>query len=50
MATAIMGLSVGLARERLVDADAVPDELLGDVIVLLYTGLVARAESAAAGS
>jgi AcrR family transcriptional regulator len=50
MATAILGLSVGLARERLLDADAVPDELLGDAIVLLYTGLVARAEGAAAGS
>jgi AcrR family transcriptional regulator len=45
MATAIMGLGAGLAREKLIDPDAVPDELLGKVIVLLYTGIVAQAKA-----
>jgi len=45
MATAIMALGAGLALERLIDPDAVPDELLGDIIVLIYAGLVARAEA-----
>ncbi len=44
MATVIMGLSAGLAQERLIDPGAVPDGLLGDTIVLLYFGVVARAE------
>ena len=43
MATVIMGLSAGLAQERLIDPGAVPDGLLGDTIVLLYLGVVARA-------
>jgi AcrR family transcriptional regulator len=45
MATAIMSLAAGLAQERLIDPDAVPDELLGEVIVLIYTGIVARARA-----
>jgi AcrR family transcriptional regulator len=44
MATVIMGLSAGLAEERLIDPGAVPDGLLGETIVLLYFGVVARAE------
>jgi AcrR family transcriptional regulator len=44
MATVIMGLSAGLAQERLIDPGAVPDGLLGDTVVLLYFGVVARAE------
>ena len=44
MATVIMGLSAGLAQESLIDPGAVPDGLLGDTIVLLYFGVVARAE------
>jgi AcrR family transcriptional regulator len=44
MATAMMALAAGLARERLIDRDAVPDALLGDVLVLIYAGLVARAQ------
>jgi hypothetical protein len=44
MATVIMGLAAGLARERLVDRSAVPDGLLGDALVTLYAGIVARAE------
>jgi AcrR family transcriptional regulator len=43
MATVIMGLAAGLAQERLIDAGAVPDELLGKAIVLLYRGLLASA-------
>jgi hypothetical protein len=39
-----MGLSAGLAQERLIDPGAVPDGLLGDTVVLLYFGVVARAE------
>jgi AcrR family transcriptional regulator len=45
MATAIMALGTGLALEKLIDPEAVPDDLLGDVIVLIYTGLVARTEA-----
>jgi AcrR family transcriptional regulator len=44
MATVIMALNEGLAQERLIDPGAVPDGLLGDTIVLLYFGVVARAE------
>jgi AcrR family transcriptional regulator len=42
MATVAMSLANGLAQERLVDPAAVPDDLLGEVMVLLYAGLVAR--------
>ena len=41
MATVILSLAVGLAQERLIAPDAVPDSLLGDAIVLLYKGVVA---------
>ena len=44
MATVIMALSAGLEQESLIDPGAVPDGLLGDTIVLLYFGVVARAE------
>jgi AcrR family transcriptional regulator len=51
IATAIMALSVGLAQQALVDPRAVPDDLLGETIVLIYKGLQARAEeSGTAGS
>jgi AcrR family transcriptional regulator len=36
-------LAAGLANERLIDPDAVPDQLLGRVIVLMYRGLLASA-------
>jgi BetI-type transcriptional repressor, C-terminal len=49
MATAIMSLAAGLAQERLIDPDAVPDGLLGDVIVLIYTGIIHRAGAGDAG-
>jgi AcrR family transcriptional regulator len=47
MATAIMSLAAGLAQERLIAPDAVPDELLGDVIVLIYAGIMHRARARA---
>src|SRR5204863_95846 len=48
VATAIMALSIGLAQQALVDARAVPDDLLGETIVLIYRGLLARAEESGA--
>jgi AcrR family transcriptional regulator len=44
VATAIMALSVGLAQQALVDPDAVPDDLFGEIILLIYKGLTARGE------
>lgn len=43
MATIVMGLAAGLARERLIDPEAVSDDLLGDALVLLYRGTAAEA-------
>lgn len=51
VATAIMALNIGLAHQALVDPGAIPDDLLGETILLIYKGLLARAEEAnAAGS
>jgi len=44
VATAYLALANSLAVERLIDPDAVPDNLLGDTVALVYQGLVARAE------
>jgi AcrR family transcriptional regulator len=44
VATAIMALGVGLAQQALVDPHAVPDDLFGEIILLIYKGLTARAE------
>jgi AcrR family transcriptional regulator len=44
IATVIMALTIGLAQQALVDPRAVPDELLGDAILLIYRGLLAGAE------
>jgi AcrR family transcriptional regulator len=44
VATAIMALSIGLAQQALVDPRAVPADLLGETIVLIYRGLLARSE------
>jgi AcrR family transcriptional regulator len=44
IATAYLSLTHGLAIERLVDPESVPDDLLGEVVALVYQGLVARAE------
>lgn len=43
MATLFMSITSGLAREKLIDPDAAPDELLGEAFALLYAGHVARA-------
>jgi AcrR family transcriptional regulator len=45
LATGIIALAGGLAQERIADPRAVPDELLGELLALLYDGLVHRAES-----
>lgn len=42
LATGIIGLATGLAHERLADPEAVPKELLGELLSLLYDGLVHR--------
>jgi AcrR family transcriptional regulator len=44
VATAYLALANSLAVERLIDPDAVSDNLLGDTVALVYQGLVARAE------
>jgi len=44
VATAIMALSIGLAQQALVDRRAVPADLLGETIVLIYRGLLASTE------
>jgi hypothetical protein len=38
-----MGLTAALARERPIESQAVPDQLLGCAIVLVYGGLLASA-------
>jgi phosphoribosylaminoimidazole-succinocarboxamide synthase len=43
LATAIDALADGLALQRLIDPDAVPDGLFGDVLSLLLAGASARA-------
>ena len=45
MATIFIAVALGLAQERLVDAGAVSDKLLGDTFALLYAGHVARSGS-----
>src|SRR5207237_3505797 len=44
LATAVLALAYGIAMNKLVDAEAIPDELLGEILDLLYEGLVHRAE------
>lgn len=48
IATAIMALDAGLAQQALIDPDAVPGDLFGDTIALIYRGLRARAEDVGA--
>jgi AcrR family transcriptional regulator len=43
LASAILALGHGLAMSALVEPEAAPDALLGDVLQLLYEGLEARA-------
>jgi AcrR family transcriptional regulator len=40
-ATAFLALASGLAMERLIDPDAVPDHLYGEILGLVYQGAVA---------
>ncbi|HEX3909147.1 MAG TPA: TetR/AcrR family transcriptional regulator [Solirubrobacteraceae bacterium] len=49
IATAFMALSVGLAQQALVDPDAVSDDLLGEIILLIYKGLTADAREPSGG-
>jgi AcrR family transcriptional regulator len=44
IATAMLALVSGLLRDKLIDPDAVPDELLGEAIDLICAGARARAE------
>jgi AcrR family transcriptional regulator len=44
LATVVMSLTTGLAQERLIDPDAVPADLLGRTMVLLYRGLLASGQ------
>jgi AcrR family transcriptional regulator len=44
IATALLSLVFGLAQEWLIEPDAVPDELLGNMFALVYAGHVARAQ------
>jgi AcrR family transcriptional regulator len=44
LATAVLALAYGSAMNKLVDPDATPDELPGEILDLLYDGLVHRAE------
>jgi AcrR family transcriptional regulator len=47
IATVLMSLIAGLAQQRLLQPQSVPDELLGDTIALIYRGGVARAADGA---
>lgn len=44
IATAYIALGEGLSFQRLVDPDSVPDHLVGEILALIYQGLVARAQ------
>jgi AcrR family transcriptional regulator len=44
LATGIIALATGMAQERIADPAEVPEDLLGELLSLLYDGLVHRAE------
>jgi AcrR family transcriptional regulator len=44
VATAYIALGEGLSLRRLLDPDSVPDDLYGEIMALVFQGLVARAE------
>jgi AcrR family transcriptional regulator len=44
IASAFLALAHGLALERLIDREAVPEHILGNTFALVYQGLLARAE------
>jgi hypothetical protein len=43
LGTFVNALGNGLALEKLVDPGAVPDDLFGDLLVLIFSGFVALA-------
>jgi AcrR family transcriptional regulator len=43
-ATAFLALASGLAMQRLIDPDAVPDHLYGEIVGLVYQGALATSE------
>jgi AcrR family transcriptional regulator len=45
LATAIIALANGLAMDRIADPEAIPEELLGETLAVIYDGLVHRAEA-----
>jgi AcrR family transcriptional regulator len=45
VATAYMALAEGLSFQKLIDPESVPDELYGEIVALVYQGLVARAQA-----
>lgn len=47
LGTAIIALAMGLAMEAVAQPPAVPDEMLGDILGLIYDGLVFRAQNGA---
>jgi AcrR family transcriptional regulator len=50
VAAAIMALNVGLAQQALVDPRAVPEDLFGETIELIYKGLLARGDGSGAAA
>lgn len=46
LGTAIVALCIGLSMEALGEPEAVPEELLGDILGLIHDGLVVRASAA----
>lgn len=49
LGTMVSALGNGLALEKLIDPEAVPDELFGDLLVLIFRGLGAVAHERASG-
>jgi len=47
LATAVLALANGLGMDRIIDPDAVPETLFGEILQLIYDGLVLRSASAA---
>lgn len=47
LATAVLALGLGLGMDRIIDPDAIPDTLFGEILQLIYDGLVLRSASAA---
>jgi AcrR family transcriptional regulator len=47
LATAVIALASGLALDRIIDPESVPDRLFGEMLQLLYDGLILRSASAA---